>query len=143
DEAHRRHPVAPAVERFVGGLDDRGMARQPEVVVGAHVQELAASGDRDVCALRRRHHELGLVRAGLARGCEAVDELVSECSVHGFQPPVSVQSRITLPDCPDLAIANASSKSRCESRCVITGLMSSPEASITDIWYQVSYISRP
>ena len=50
---------------------------------------------------------------------------------------------MTLPDCPERATANASSKSRCEKRCVITGAMSRPDSSITVIWYQVSYISRP
>ena len=39
DEAHARHPVAPLVERAVGGLQQLGVARQAEVVVGAEVED--------------------------------------------------------------------------------------------------------
>ena len=42
DEAHRRHAVAPAVERLVRRLDDRRVAREPEIVVRAEVEQLAA-----------------------------------------------------------------------------------------------------
>jgi len=82
DEAHRRHPVAPAVEGLVRGLDHRRMARKAEVVVGAQVQELA-SIDADVRALRRAHHMLGLVEPGLAHFCKAARQVVAQCSVHG------------------------------------------------------------
>jgi hypothetical protein len=55
----------------------------------------------------------------------------------------SDQSRMTFPAWPERATANASSNSRWGKRWVITGLISSPDWSITVIWYQVSYISRP
>ena len=46
DEAHRRHAVAPAVERLMGGLDHRRVIGQAQVVVGAHVDHLGASPTR-------------------------------------------------------------------------------------------------
>ena len=81
DEAHRRHPVAPAVERLVRRLDHRRMTGETEVVVGAQVQQLA-SVDVDVRALRRRHHELGLVEAGLAHFREPSRQVVLQRRVH-------------------------------------------------------------
>ena len=56
---------------------------------------------------------------------------------------LAVQSMMTLPDSPLRAAANAASWSRYEKRWVIAGRMSSPDWSITDILYHVSYISRP
>jgi hypothetical protein len=82
DEAHRRHPVAPAFEGLVCGLDHRRMAREAEVVVGAQVEELP-SVDADVRALRRAHHVLGLVEPGLAHFCKPAHQVVAQCSVHG------------------------------------------------------------
>ncbi len=40
DEADRGHAVAARVQALVGGLDDVGVAGEPEVVVGAHVDDL-------------------------------------------------------------------------------------------------------
>ena len=40
DEAHRGHAVAAGLEPRVGGLDDLRVAGQPEVVVGAEVDDL-------------------------------------------------------------------------------------------------------
>ena len=42
DEAHRREAVAPVVERLVRGRDHLGVRRQPEVVVGAEIDDFAA-----------------------------------------------------------------------------------------------------
>src|SRR5579872_5315476 len=53
------------------------------------------------------------------------------------------QSRITLPAAPDFIAAKPSSYWFHCSRCVMTGVMSSPASSITVILYQVSYISLP
>src|SRR5258706_15226427 len=69
-----------------------------------------------------------------------------EPSARGFATNVrhrSVQSMITLPEWPDRAAAKAASWSRNEKRWVIAGRMSSPDWSMTDILYHVSYISRP
>ena len=41
DEADRGHAVAALVQARVGGLDHVGVAGEPEVVVGAHVDDLA------------------------------------------------------------------------------------------------------
>ncbi len=143
DEADRGHPVAPALERLVRCRDDRRMAREAQVVVRAEVEQLAPF-DVHVRTLRRGHHELGLVeprrraprRAGVDRSSRSVPYMV---------PPTRRRpSRGSpCPTGPTAMTAKASSKSRCEKRCVITGLMSSPDWSMTVIWYQVSYISRP
>src|SRR6185503_1336141 len=53
------------------------------------------------------------------------------------------QSRITLPDWPESATWKAASNWLKGKRWVMTGRMSRPLSSITDILYQVSYISRP
>ena len=61
DEAHARHPVAVRLEGLVRGGDDLRMVREPEVIVRAEVQHLAAVVEADVRVLRRGHHELVLV----------------------------------------------------------------------------------
>ena len=60
DEAHRGHAVAVAVERGVGRGDDRRVVREPEVVVGAEVQHLAAVLEADHGILRRGDDALAL-----------------------------------------------------------------------------------
>jgi hypothetical protein len=82
DEADGRHPVAPAVERLAGGLDDLRVVGEPEVVVRAEVEQLAAPGHVDVRTLRRRDLELGLVEPRLAHLGERPDEIVPHRSVH-------------------------------------------------------------
>ena len=139
DEPHGRHPVAPAVEGLVGRRDHLRVVREAEVVVRAEVEQLAAALDVDVRALRRRHGQLVLVQPLVAELLEPGREIVANGAVH--QAPF--QSRSTLPDSPEAATSKACSNSEYGNRCVITGEMSSPESSITLIWYQVSYISRP
>ena len=63
DEAHRGHPVAPAVERLVGGGDHRRVVGEAEVVVGAEVDQLRA-GEADVAALGRGDRPLRLAQPG-------------------------------------------------------------------------------
>ena len=82
DEADRGHAVAPAVERLVGRLDDRRMVGEPEVVVRAEVEQLAAPGHVDMRALGRRDLELGLVEPGLAYLGERPGEILPQRSVH-------------------------------------------------------------
>src|SRR5262249_14425653 len=105
DEPHRRHAVAPAVERLARRLDDRRMAREAEVVVRAHVEELAPL-HVDVRVLRRAHDELRLERARVADFGEAVEQILLQRAVHGYS---SLQSSSTLPEFPECATANASS----------------------------------
>ena len=50
DEAHRREAVPPLVETGVGRRQDFRMARQPEVIVGAEVQD-GAPADADLRTL--------------------------------------------------------------------------------------------
>ena len=72
DEAHRRQAVAV----LFGGLDRRllglQVARQTEVVVGAHVNQMAAVGAYHVCALARSEHPFRLVQALLAQRLEVL-----------------------------------------------------------------------
>ena len=51
DEPHRRHSESPALERVAGRLDDRRVVGEPEIVVGAKVQEPSHAFDLDVCRL--------------------------------------------------------------------------------------------
>src|SRR6201987_101077 len=81
DEADRGHAVAPAVERVASGCHDRGMVREPEVVVRAEVEQLATLLDLDVRPLRGRHRQLALVGAGLTDLGQRLDEVVAQCSV--------------------------------------------------------------
>ncbi len=51
DEADRGHAVAPAVQARVGGLDHLGVAGQPKVIIGAHVDDRldrGAGGELDL-----------------------------------------------------------------------------------------------
>ena len=54
-----------------------------------------------------------------------------------------VQSRITFPVLPEIITSKPCWKSLYAKRWVMTGEISTPDSSITDILYQVSYISRP
>ena len=64
DEAHRRHAVAPAVERLLGRCHDLGMIREAQVVVGAQIEHLPVH-DGDRRALRRADHALRLLEPRL------------------------------------------------------------------------------
>ncbi len=82
DEAHRRHPEAPSLERVARGLDHRRVIGEPEVVVRTEVEELAHALDLDVRRLRRLEHELTLVEASLPQSVEFLYKLLLERSVH-------------------------------------------------------------
>ena len=76
DEAHRRHPEAPPLERVTGRLDHGRVVGEPEVVVGAEVEQRAHPLDLDVGRLRRLEHELALVEPRLSEPVELADELL-------------------------------------------------------------------
>src|SRR5437879_13471255 len=57
-----------------------------------------------------------------------------------YQMTVMLQSGLDISPVITHRFSNAGSKSRCEKRRVITGLMSSPDWRITVIWHQVQYI---
>ena len=56
DEADGRQAVAPACKRVTRGGHDLRMTGQAEVVVGAHIEDLAAAGHTDVGVLRGNGH---------------------------------------------------------------------------------------
>ena len=126
----------------------RGWWVRPEVVVGREADH-APVVDRGDRALGRRHHAQRPVQVALAQRRQLVVEVgegVRACRGHGVASSVAslgTQSRMTLPEPPERAAANAASWSRNPNRSVIAGVMSSPDWSITVILYQVSYISRP
>ena len=62
DETHRRHAVASAVHGPLGRLDQTGMVRKPQIVVGAEIQHGAAR-DFDLGTLRRGDHPFGLIQS--------------------------------------------------------------------------------
>ena len=120
---------------------DLGVVGEPEVVVRAHVEDLAvAAAHAHPRPLRRRQHALGLLEPGLADLLELRGERrPHRLARHG----ASLQCRSTFPVSPLRIAANASSNRSAGKRCVMTGEMSRPLCSITVILYQVSYISRP
>ena len=76
DEAHRRHAVAVPVDGAVRRLADRRVAREPEVVVSAEVDDVGVVG-ADLPALGARDHAFGLEQALLAQLVElGVESLV-------------------------------------------------------------------
>ena len=64
NEPHRGKAIAPAVKRFVRGLNDLGMLGQAEIVVRAQVEDGLAVAHADVRILRRRDNPFPLVGAG-------------------------------------------------------------------------------
>ena len=120
-----------------------GWFGEPEVVVGAEVEELAAPGDARRAAPAASSITSSLLRARRPRSSASLArEVVAHCAVHRHPASRPVEDHLARAR-PSAATANASSKSVYEKRCVITGEMSRPDWSITVIWYQVSYISRP
>jgi hypothetical protein len=87
DEAHRRHPEAPLVERLLRRVDDAGVVGQAEVVVGAEVERVRLER-RDMRRLRRRQLPLVLVEAGVFDLLQGRCELVLDGSVHRCPSPV-------------------------------------------------------
>ncbi len=83
DEAHRREAEAVRVERVLRGRDDVRMVGEPEVVVRAEVQHLAAVGRADLRRLRRRDDALGLEKALIADRFELGFKALLRGVVHG------------------------------------------------------------
>ena len=87
NEAHRTQAITVGAQGFVRGLDHGGVAREPEVVVGAQVDDLAAIGRLDLSALVAGddafafHQALGL--QALQFGLDVGQKIV-RC-VHGGQ----------------------------------------------------------
>ena len=108
DEAHGGKPVTP---RIIGGSrrrDQGGMIRQPQIVVGAHIEHARRLRGVDSRALRRGDHALFLIRA---RGANLVQHAAIDfirLFAHAFS---SVQSSTTLPLRPLFITAKASSNS--------------------------------
>src|SRR5262249_41490245 len=83
DKADRGHAVAPATESLLCGLDDGRVIRQPEVVVGAEVDDLAPR-NADGGALRTLETPLSLEQATSADVVELAAEHVAKLAVaHG------------------------------------------------------------
>jgi hypothetical protein len=88
DEAHRAHPVAVRAQRLVRRFDHLRVRGQPEVVVRAQVDQLAAVGQLHERALRRGDDALALEQA---RGADPVEfglDVLVECgdAGHALRP---------------------------------------------------------
>ena len=138
DEAHRRHAVAMGVEPFARRIAQPLVARQPEVVVGAQVDD-AALAQRDLRPLRRGNLPLVLGQARFLDILKFAGEVVVEFRVH----QMSSQFSTTLVADPSSMAAKPFSNSAAGRRWVMIGVRSSPLSMKTDILYQVSKISRP
>ena len=84
DEAHRGHAEAVRVERLLGGGNEGGMIGQPQIIVGAEVQHLAAAGHLDMRRLVTENGALGLPQRLLADGVEFGGD-IGQCG-HGGAP---------------------------------------------------------
>ena len=156
DRAHRPRPDAEVAHGGEGRLAQPRVVGQAQVVVGREADQ-PAFVDRHDGTLAAAHHPQGAVQVALTQGRDLVvqegervreerrRERIGLVGRHGrlCSPTQAVQSMITFPDSPVRATENAASCSRNPKRCVIAGVMSSPDWSITVILYQVSYISRP
>jgi hypothetical protein len=78
DKAHRAQAEAVRTQGRMRGLDDGGVRGQPEVVVGAQVDDLAAIRRAYARALRRRQHALGFVQAGLEQFLQLAAQVVEK-----------------------------------------------------------------
>jgi hypothetical protein len=67
DEAHRGHAIPVPVDRAMRRLAESRMIGEPEIVVCAKVDELAAVGEAHDWLLRRAQHALGLEEPLLAQ----------------------------------------------------------------------------
>src|SRR5439155_18390106 len=86
DEAYRGQAVAVAAQSLVGRLDQGGVVGQPEVVVGAEVDDLAAA-DGDAGALGPLQLALALVQPLGAQVVELRLQHLQEVLVaHGVSP---------------------------------------------------------
>ena len=97
DEANRGHAVAPAIERFFRGRDDRGMVGQAEVVVGAEVEDIRPAGHSYMSALRSGDDSLGFVEPGRFDFGQGPREILPHLGEHDYR---SLHLRITLPELP-------------------------------------------
>ena len=77
DESDRRHAVTATIETLVRRLDNIGMAGQPQVVVGAHVDDRGPAGHADVGVLRALEHPLALVGASLPHAAGLLGEFIA------------------------------------------------------------------
>ena len=126
----------------LGRGDEAGVVRQPEVVVGAEVQDVPATR-ADVRRLRRGELALRLVEAGGPDLGQGRLELVANGGVDVAPPSAQLQSMMTLPRSPVRAAANASAQRAAGKRSVMIGEMSRPVLTMAFMAYQVSNISRP
>jgi len=62
DEAHAGQAVSPLSQRLVRGFDDVRMIRQPEIVVGAKIEDRSALRNRDHGLLRADDDTLALYK---------------------------------------------------------------------------------
>ena len=78
DEAHRGEAVPPSIETFMSGPNHRWMFRQPEVIVGAHVDDFRPAGHPDVSVLGSGKDAFVLVETLTANLSECRSQLFSK-----------------------------------------------------------------
>src|SRR5215831_7554707 len=70
DEADTCEPISPTVESFVSRGDDCGVIGEPEIIVGAKVEDRVSGRDLDFGALRRLDHSFVLIKSSFPDAAE-------------------------------------------------------------------------
>ena len=86
DEADAGEAVSPVLKRLRGGGDDGGVVGEPEIIVGAEVEDVRAVGEVNVRLLGAGDDAFALVEAGGFDFVEPVLEVLLGRGVHWLLP---------------------------------------------------------
>ena len=86
DETHRRQAEAVLVQTGLGGLDERRMVGQAEIVVGAEIDHVRAVGEGDFRRLGRGDDTFVLIETDAAKRLGVMIERVEKSLIHELDP---------------------------------------------------------
>ena len=64
------------------GLNNIGMLRESEIIIGAHIENRRLIGDLNECTLRGADHSLCLVSAGITNLVYGAAYILADCIIH-------------------------------------------------------------
>ena len=143
DESHGGHPVSPAVQGRVRGLDHARVGRQARGSCWRRSSGPPARGPRGCADSLRVCDDPLLLEGARAADLRHLPLKASGASSRQASSLSSAISRITFPQLPDCMASKPLRNSANGNRWVRTGQTSSPLWSMVCILYQVSKISRP